>query len=100
MNSASQSISAASMWQSLSFSRAANLIAVRAFSRLRRSDGAAMVRRLLGDSEKLSIETIDEILDRTDGIPLFLEELTKALIEAAPSQRLDTSSNLPVASYS
>jgi hypothetical protein len=28
---------------------------------------------------------VDEIVDRTDGVPLFLEELTKAVLETANS---------------
>jgi predicted ATPase/class 3 adenylate cyclase len=52
-------------------------------NRLGPREGAALVRRLL-DTKGLSLanETVDEIVDRTDGIPLFLEELTKAVLEA------------------
>jgi predicted ATPase len=35
----------------------------------------------------LSGEVIDEIVERTDGVPLFLEELTKAVIETAVAGR-------------
>jgi len=33
----------------------------------------------------LSRGVVDEIVERTDGVPLFLEELTKAVIETAIS---------------
>jgi DNA-binding winged helix-turn-helix (wHTH) protein/predicted ATPase len=74
-------------------------VAVMTLNRLGRGEGAALVRCLLSDVTALPTETIDEILDRTDGVPLFVEELTKALIEAGPSQRLDALSNTPVASH-
>src|SRR5262249_24771827 len=74
-------------------------VAVMTLNRLRRAEGAAMVRRLLTDVTALPTETIDDILDRTDGVPLFVEELTKALIEAGPSRSLDASPNKPVASH-
>ncbi len=32
---------------------------------------------------------IQEIIDRTDGVPLFLEELTKAVLEAGATVRRD-----------
>ncbi|MBV8851724.1 MAG: AAA family ATPase, partial [Methylobacteriaceae bacterium] len=50
-------------------------------SRLRLEDRAALVRSLVGNAG-LSSETIEEIAERTDGIPLFAEELTKAVIES------------------
>ena len=40
----------------------------------------------------LSRQVIDEIVDRTDGVPLFLEELTKAVLENA------VTSSIPAAS--
>jgi predicted ATPase len=50
-------------------------------SRLPRRDSTALIRRVVGD-EMLPSHLVDEIVDRTDGIPLFLEELTKAVLEA------------------
>jgi predicted ATPase len=50
-------------------------------SRLPRRDSTALIRRVVGD-ETLPSHLVDEIVDRTDGIPLFLEELTKAVLEA------------------
>ena len=53
-------------------------------SRLDRRDGATLVRRVVGD-DALTSDVVEEIAERTDGIPLFLEELSKTLVEADPS---------------
>jgi class 3 adenylate cyclase/predicted ATPase len=50
-------------------------------TRLDRRHGAALVAQVAGERE-LPKEVMDEILARTDGIPLFIEELTKTLLEA------------------
>jgi class 3 adenylate cyclase/predicted ATPase len=49
--------------------------------RLGRRDAEALVRALAG-AAPLVPDTLDEILERTDGVPLFLEEVTKAVLEA------------------
>ncbi len=51
-------------------------------ARLGRREGTALVRQLLAHSA-LPPETVQEIVERTDGVPLFLEEVTKVVIEAA-----------------
>src|SRR6202035_4637867 len=51
-----------------------------ALNRLGERDGAALVNRLSGNAT-LSRETVDEIVERADGVPLFVEELTKAVVE-------------------
>jgi DNA-binding winged helix-turn-helix (wHTH) protein/tetratricopeptide (TPR) repeat protein len=51
--------------------------------RLDRTDGAALVRRLIGE-RTLPDAVVDAIVARSDGVPLFLEELSKALAEADP----------------
>ena len=56
-----------------------------AFSRLGRRDGAALVRHLVAKATALPPEIIEEIIERTDGVPLFLEEVTKLVLEAAIS---------------
>lgn len=48
-------------------------------NRLGRAGVEKIVRRLGG--ERLPVETIDAIIERTDGVPLYVEELTKALVE-------------------
>jgi class 3 adenylate cyclase/predicted ATPase len=50
-------------------------------ARLDRRTGAAMVRGLAGKAV-LSSEAAAEIVERADGVPLFVEELTKAVLEA------------------
>jgi predicted ATPase/class 3 adenylate cyclase len=49
-------------------------------TRLDRRAGAALVQRVTG-GKTLPKEVTDEILARTDGIPLFIEELTKTVLE-------------------
>ena len=49
--------------------------------RLDRRDTVAMVANVAGNSV-LSAEVMEEITERTDGVPLFVEELTKAVLEA------------------
>lgn len=51
-----------------------------ALNRLGRSGVEEIVAHLGGD--KLPQSTISAIIERTDGVPLFVEELTKALIES------------------
>ena len=50
-------------------------------SRLGRREGAALSGSVAG-SNTLPEKIIEEIIERTDGIPLFVEELTKAVVEA------------------
>jgi class 3 adenylate cyclase/predicted ATPase len=51
-------------------------------NRLSGNEGVRLVENLTGD-RSLSSEVIDEIIDRTDGVPLFIEELTTAVLESA-----------------
>jgi class 3 adenylate cyclase/predicted ATPase len=51
-------------------------------NRLGRREGAVLVERLAGN-HALPDEIAAEIVERTDGVPLFVEELTKAVLEAA-----------------
>src|SRR5439155_21057207 len=44
-------------------------------------DGATLVERLAGNAG-LARETVDEIVERADGVPLFVEELTKAVLQS------------------
>src|SRR5271166_612146 len=50
-------------------------------NRLGERDVAAIIARLVGKRE-LPADVITEIVERTDGIPLFVEEMTKAVLEA------------------
>ena len=49
--------------------------------RLDRRNTAAMVANVAGNAV-LPAEIMEEIAERTDGVPLFVEELTKAVLEA------------------
>ena len=49
-------------------------------ARLDRRNTALMVANVAGN-EALPSEIIEEIAERTDGVPLFIEELTKAVLE-------------------
>ena len=49
-------------------------------TRLGRRDGAALVQRVTG-GKILPKEVMDQILAHTDGVPLFIEELTKTVLE-------------------
>jgi predicted ATPase len=51
--------------------------------RLGREESDELVRGIVGSATTLSIEVLNEIVERTDGVPLFLEELTKAVTENA-----------------
>ena len=51
----------------------------------------AQVRRMVGEianRHALSDETIDGVGERTGGVPLFVEELTKAVLEVGPGSAL------------
>jgi class 3 adenylate cyclase/tetratricopeptide (TPR) repeat protein len=58
-------------------------VTVMALNRLDRNEMAALVRQLVvGNKTPLPQDIIEEIIERTDGVPLFAEELTKAVLEA------------------
>jgi class 3 adenylate cyclase/predicted ATPase len=50
-------------------------------NRLSRKDRATMVERVAGET-RLPEELLDQIASRTDGVPLFVEELTKSMLES------------------
>ena len=53
-----------------------------ALNRLGERDGEALVQKLAGNA-LLTPDIVAEIVERTDGVPLFVEELTKAVLESA-----------------
>jgi predicted ATPase len=59
---------------------------VLALGRLNRHDTAALVERV-ASNQGLPPEIVEEIVERTDGVPLFAEELTKAVLETGASER-------------
>jgi len=50
-----------------------------ALRRLVPEESGALVHGLIGGSVALSAEVVEEIIARTDGVPLFVEEMTKVL---------------------
>jgi class 3 adenylate cyclase/predicted ATPase len=50
-------------------------------NRLSRRQVTAMVEQITG-GKPLPREVVDQILDKTDGMPLFVEELTKSILES------------------
>jgi predicted ATPase len=57
-------------------------VSMLALNRLPGRDGVVLVERLAGNAG-LSHEIVEEIVERADGVPLFVEELTKAVLESA-----------------
>ena len=53
-----------------------------ALNRLDERDGKALVQTLAGNAA-LAGDIVAEIVERADGVPLFVEELTKAVLESA-----------------
>src|SRR6202051_2906290 len=50
-------------------------------NRLGEREAAAIIARLV-ESKELPADVMTEIVERTDGIPIFVEEMTKAVLEA------------------
>ena len=61
-------------------------VASLALNRLGEREGEALVHKLAGNAS-LAPEIVAEIVERIDGVPLFVEELTKAVLEARRSGR-------------
>jgi predicted ATPase/DNA-binding winged helix-turn-helix (wHTH) protein/class 3 adenylate cyclase len=56
-------------------------VSMLALNRLDRRDCTALVAQIAG-SKTLPDEVVSQIADRTDGVPLFVEELTKSVLES------------------
>jgi len=56
-------------------------VTARIINRLAEHEASAMIDRIVGNSP-LSASIRQDIIERTDGIPLFVEEMTKAVLEA------------------
>jgi class 3 adenylate cyclase/tetratricopeptide (TPR) repeat protein len=56
-------------------------------NRLDRREAPAFVRKITGSDQLLPADIVDDIISRADGVPLFLEELTRAALEARVRQR-------------
>jgi class 3 adenylate cyclase len=73
-------------------------VSVLALSRLGRREGAALVERVVRD-KPLPDEVAAQIVARTDGVPLFVEELTKTVLESGllrdAGERYELAGSLP-----
>ena len=56
-------------------------VSMLALNRLDRRDRTALVLHVSA-GKALPFEVVDQIVDRTDGVPLFVEELTKSVLES------------------
>ncbi len=61
-----------------------------ALTRLGRNQAAAMVEKVTG-GKSMPDEVLDQIVAKTDGVPLFVEELTKTVLEIGLLEELDDS---------
>jgi class 3 adenylate cyclase/tetratricopeptide (TPR) repeat protein len=68
---------------------------VLSLNRLARPDIAAMINGITA-GKKLPTEIVDAIAERTDGIPLFVEELTRSLLEGDLMRETDNGYALDV----
>jgi class 3 adenylate cyclase len=66
-----------------------------ALNRLGRSEGATLVHQLAGNLGALPPDVVNDIVERTDGVPLFVEELTKAVVEAGANRGYMSISAVP-----
>jgi len=73
-------------------------VTVIALNRLGRNEGATLVHQLAGNLGALPSDIVDEIVERTDGVPLFVEELTKAVVEAGADRSYASISAVPASS--
>lgn len=58
-------------------------------NRLNKTQVAAIIDAVAAQ-EPLSRATIDQIVAKTDGVPLFVEEMTKAVLETADNRTIDS----------
>ena len=57
-------------------------------NRLSRSDSEALIAGIAGEA-KLPTSVLNQIVERTDGVPLFIEELTKTVLESGSLEIVD-----------
>ena len=66
-----------------------------ALNRLGEREAAAIIARIVGNKD-LPADVTSEIVERTDGIPLFVEEMTKAVLEAeSEGEARQTAATMP-----
>ena len=69
----------------------------RVLSPLGRDDSVAMIELVCGE-RKIPRSTVDRIADQTDGLPLFIEDLTQDVLESAELRESATGASLEAAS--
>src|SRR5690242_19939868 len=62
-------------------------VTVLSLCKLTRPQSAAMVSSLV-EGKAIPPDVLDDILDNTDGVPLFVEELTKSVLETTRFKEL------------
>jgi class 3 adenylate cyclase/predicted ATPase len=70
-------------------------ITVLNLNRLSRADSETLVRQLAANTVSLPSDLIGEIVERGDGVPLFLEEVTKTVVDAEPLQQSGSTAPRP-----
>ena len=63
-------------------------VSVMALGRLGQREGAALAHRV-AKGKALPAEVLNEIIEHTDGVPLFIEELTKTVLEGGLLREVD-----------
>jgi predicted ATPase len=69
-------------------------VAALTLTKLTRSQGNAMVSRL-ADGKALPADLLEQILGKTDGMPLFVEKLTRSILESKTSEMRAIAGNMP-----
>src|SRR6202048_5119265 len=64
-------------------------------NRLSRRESEALVLQLAAKTVPLPSDLIEEIVERGDGVPLFLEEVTKTVVDARPVRRSGSATPRP-----
>ena len=70
-------------------------ITVLSLNRFSRADSETLVRQLTANTVSLPSDLIGEIVERGDGVPLFLEEVTKTVVDAEPLQQSGSTAPRP-----
>ncbi|MEK0084157.1 ATP-binding protein [Benzoatithermus flavus] len=69
-------------------------VSILPLDRLGREDGAALAA-VIADGRELPPLVLERILDRADGVPLFIEELTRAVVEIGPVEMDGAAGSMP-----
>jgi len=72
-------------------------LTVLTLNRLSRQQSAAMVRQLAGRAS-LADDTVEQIVRKTDGVPLFIEEVTKTVLKETERSAAQASSTITIPS--